>query len=85
MQSAAAQLIVVCKVSTISLAEAENPNYLPPPLIPMKPNVEGIAHGAGMKRHEADGGGQHHRQCNQPYLLMIGVRHKIVGMGLVEW
>jgi hypothetical protein len=48
-------------------------------------SMGGVAHGVGMKRHKVDWGWQRHRLCNQPYLLMIGVRHKIVGMRLVEW
>jgi len=54
-------------------------------MILTEPNVGSIAHGVGMKRHQADWGWLCNMQCNQPYLLMIGVRHKIVRMGLVEW
>ena len=48
-------------------------------------NIGGVTHIVGMKQRQADWGWLRHRGCNQPYLLMIGVRHKIVGMGLVEW
>ena len=47
--------------------------------------VGGVAHGVEMKRCQADWGWLRHRRCNHPYLLMIGIKHKIVGMMLVGW
>jgi len=39
-------------------------------------NIGSIAHGVGMKWHQTDWGWLRIMQCNQPYLLMIGIRHK---------
>jgi hypothetical protein len=85
IQSAIAQLIVICKKNAFSYISRTPPNYSPPPRILTEPNVGGVTHGVGMKWRQADWGWLRHRQCNQPYLLMIGIRHKIIGMGLVEW
>jgi hypothetical protein len=85
MQSTIAQLIVICKNNAFSYISRTPPNYSPPPRILTEPNVGGVTHGVGMKRRQADWGWLRHRQCNQPHLLMIGIRHKIIGMGLVEW